>query len=270
MQKADGIAALTLPLWSGGSLFLSTRARAAAVAVAAVVWAAAYGLLSHALGSTAALVLLALLVAVPVSASKTVTACGLNVLHTVARHEFPSAGQPVPALLYTATATLTAALVGWILSIAGNAFTHGDWLVLAAPVFALAALREFAGPAVPVATSSWQVPARWVGGRLRGAIVFGFFLGSGIATWMPSATFYALAVLSFLLPGPAGIVVMGGYGLIRAAPAFLVAFTPCSSEDIRRRSLELYLAGRAAGGLASFGMAFALAAMYVIAAMEAV
>ncbi len=264
MQPTGSIPAIGALFWGRRSVFLSGQIRVVASAVAITLGIGAYVSLSYLLGSTLSLVILALLVAIPVSASKTVTACGLNVLHTVARHEFPSSGQPGFAILYAITATVTAGSIGWLLSIAGETLTRGQWLVLAVPTFMLAGFREFGGPAVPVLTSSWQVPAHWVRGRLTGAIVFGFFLGSGIATWMPSASFYALAVLSFLLPAPTGVIVMGGYGLVRAAPAIVVALTACSSEDIRRHSLQLYLAGRATSGLMSFAMAAAVAAMYFL------
>jgi hypothetical protein len=248
-------------LWGSRSPFSSQRTRLTFIVAALALGVVVYAALAVTLGGTVAIVLLAAWAAAPPAVSKTATACGINVLHTFSRYENPLPLRLGAAVVYAVVSGTTALALGLFLSATGSWLGADRLLVAAGPVALYAGFRELSGRALPVTTSRWQVPARWVRDARVAPIVWGVFLGSGLATWMPRASFYALLFLSLVLPYPGGALVMLSYGLWRATPAVAAAVTRrCSGEATQAQFLRLVLVGRGASGVAITALASALAA----------
>jgi cytochrome c biogenesis protein CcdA len=94
-------------------------------------------------------------------------------------------------------------------------------------LFALAyALHELRLVSLPYPQRQQQVPAHW---RYQfhpylTAGLFGFFLGTGFVTFIPTATYYILAVAAAFYGSPAvGALVFMIYGAARALPLWLAS-----------------------------------------------
>ena len=199
----------------------------------------------------------------PVALAKTATACGVNALFTFSRPAMPLSSRLRVATTYATASTATAVVVGVALSAAGSALDLSRFLPLAAIVCLWAGLNELGliGPSRMV-SSLWQVPARWVADSRTAPLVWGLFLGSGSATQMPHAAYYALLVLVLVLPFPIGIVLMCIYGLVRALPGIAATMTPrCSAAAIGSRMLEFRLLAHVVNGVAAFALVGTLGAI---------
>ena len=243
-------------LWGAASLFSSFRTRAIAIVAVFTLGVLVYLVFAPVVGSIWLIAAEAALLSAPVAVAKTATACGINALGTFSRYDRPAGLRVGSSLVYALTAVISAALVGTVASWVGSSWLPSPAIVLAAPFFAVLGLREFGVFAdVPVPTSRWQVPARWVQNERLAPIVWGVFLGSGFATWMPHATFYALLFLAAVLPWPSGTLLMALYGLTRAVPGVLAALSRrYSGEIVRAHSLDLRLLGHALTGVVSLSL----------------
>lgn len=244
-------------LWGNGSLFARRRTLGLFSAGSLFFGAASYLVLRDRMDTYVIVTAFAILLACPVAIAKTATACGVNALHTFSRYEWPVFSRLIHAIIFLATASATAGLLGLLAGVAG-ALLAPSWLVLSlGPVFLLLGLREFGLiPVLPVPTMRWQVPARWVQPGGFAPIVWGAFLGSGLATWMPHASFYGVLLLAFGLPFPVGAWLMITYGAVRATPALAAAITRrCSGEIALALSWKLRLLGHALTGGASLALA---------------
>jgi hypothetical protein len=125
-----------------------------------------------------------------------------------------AAGVHTVALLAGATVTASALVV--LRLVAGPAPVP-----VVAAVCIAAALATVAGVRIP--TSRWMVPREWARfGTTGHAALFGFSLGTGVATLLPSAAMYALLVAAESAPSPSR-----SYALVltfAAARALMVPF----------------------------------------------
>lgn len=237
-----------------------------------IVLALSASVLGFALGTFAnegegrlGIALLALPLALPVAVAKTATACGMNALGTFSVRRRALRSRLISALVYLFVGTAAAAGVGWILSSAGGALGFDRLLPLAAPVCAYLGLREFGllGRR-PLVSSSWQVPARWVKRARVAPLVWGVFLGSGVATQMPYPSFYALLLLAAMLPTPIAAGLMAAYGLARTMPAVAAAlWERCSATPSVSRLFGLRLVGHFASGIGCLMLAGSLLTLVV-------
>jgi hypothetical protein len=155
-------------------------------------------------------------------------------------------------LVGTSSGALLTALAAWIFS--GFMEPLGDEPRLALLVVGgVLVWASKHGPLVGKVTlpeARRQIPAQVFGGSLaRGAYRFGFELGTGMRTYVPSAAPYVL-LLTIVLSGPtlAGALLMGlAFGVARAFPV-LVQIVP---RRPRRARAYLYGTGSAASTLAT-------------------
>jgi hypothetical protein len=249
-------------LWGTSSLFSSPRYLAVVITSSLALGLSSYLLLRNTLGPVALITMYGLLLTSPVAVAKTATACGINALGTFSRYDLPLLGRMRDALVYMTTAVATASVIGLMAALLGTLSNVQTWLFVLGPVFLLLGLRELGVlSAVPVPTVRWQVPARWVGNPRTAPLVWGVCLGSGLATWMPHATFYGLLLLAAFLPFPLGVALMASYGFIRAVPAVAAAASRrCSGEIALAGNWKLRLLGHALSGAASLALAGVLLA----------
>ena len=240
---------LGLALWGPRSVFLSWRTRLLLTAIAAVVGAATAALAMPFSAGASALLAWAALVTVPVAVAKSGTACGVNALRTFSRPA-PTGLRLFDAALYAATSTVVATALGVGLSIVGSTLGLQAYLPLGGVLLGYLGLREFGYFAShPMVSPRWQVPSRWVARPRTAPIVWGAFLGTGLFTFMPHPTYYGLLVVACCAGFPAAPALLGLYGLVRAAPAFMAAVEPNWSGDrFAERSPHLRLAGHALSG----------------------
>lgn len=232
-------------LWGTGSVFESRRTAVATVVVCSLFGAATGIVLGAQLGVTQLALAFGLLLTAPLAVAKTATACGINALGTFAQYRQPLTTRLGAALIYSITSTVVAACLGLVISLVGQAALQGAPLVLVPPFFILLGLRELGlFRWLPVPTRSWQVPDRWVRDARLAPVVWGAFLGSGFATWMPHASFYGLLMLAAILPFPAGVILLALYGFNRSVPAIVAAISArCSDYVALSMSLRLRLLG---------------------------
>lgn len=246
------------------NLVLSSRFRFP-LAIAAVVLGALIAInVRPVVGTQATIALLALPLALPVALAKSATACGMNALATFARPD-RSAGQRLSAAYaYALTATVTAAAIGLLASIAGGLVGAARFLPVVAIIALYFGLRElgFIRLGSPVRSSMWQVPARWTHRPLFGPVVWGFFLGSGLSTQMPFPSFYALLAVVTVLPWPLGAGLMAIYGATRSIPGIGASISRrwAGTPDVIVM-LRLRVAGHAASGIACLGLAGVLGSL---------
>ncbi|MGH2941844.1 MAG: hypothetical protein ACRDLN_03575 [Solirubrobacteraceae bacterium] len=133
-------------------------------------------------------------------------------------------------LLGTSTGAILTALAAWLLSGFAEPLSDGVRLaLLAAGGVLLWAIKH--GPlegAVALPEARRQIPAQVFGGSLaRGAYRFGFELGTGMRTYVPSAAPYVLLLVVVLSrPSLLGAVAVGlAFGFARALPV-LVQLAP--------------------------------------------
>jgi hypothetical protein len=122
---------------------------------------------------------------------------------------------------------------------------------------AIAISRDFALVRLPLPENRRLVPQRvFERSRLRGSAQFGFEMGTGVRTYVPSSCPYLLLVsLALLAPGAAGIALAaGGFALGRAT----VPWLRLAVNDELRWIHHLNAAGVAASRTASIGMALLL------------
>lgn len=108
----------------------------------------------------------------------------------------------------------------WLLSGLADPLPWGWRMMIAALVGPALVAREFGVLSFPVPQNARQVPqAIFARGALSAALQFGFELGVGVRTYMPSSAPYALAVSLVLLSSHAQEFILGGigFGLGRAA-----------------------------------------------------
>ncbi|MDE3194155.1 MAG: hypothetical protein KGN00_10740 [Chloroflexota bacterium] len=252
-------------LWGVDSLFSNMTRLGVLTAISLSAGVLGYVFLHDRLGVLTLIAACALVLTSPVAIAKTATACGINALGTFSRYDRPLIYRVIDAFVYMVTASLTASAIGLIAGFAGEVAGTGRWTLFLGPVFLLLGLREFGlFNRLRVPTMRWQVPARWVSDQRTAPLVWGFFLGSGLATWMPHASFYGLLLLAAFLPLPFGPILMASYGAIRAVPALLAALTRrCSGEVAFTGSLQIRLLGHAVAGAASLVLAGVLLALLV-------
>lgn len=247
-------------LWGGDSLFRARHVRIATVIGASLFGSAAYMQLSRFLNPIEVILALSLVLAAPVAVGKTSTACGVNALATFSQYALSPLIRIERAAAYAVTATLVSGAFGLVLSAAGDLGKLHVWLPAVAPVIFFLGLREFGYfQRIRIPSSNWQVPARWVRNANAAPLIWGIFLGSGLSTWMPNATFYGLMLLALVLPFPSGVLLMGLYGLSRSVPAVAAAVTArCSGQVALRHMWELRLLSHALNGFAAVAVAAAI------------
>lgn len=162
--------------------------------------------------------------------------------------------------LHIVGATLSAALLGALLALAGNALGApwddvGNWVLAGiALVYALGALLRLP---IPVPALSRQVPSWWrtFFSKRVTAFLYGLGLGVGYYTHLSFGTFVVVSVAAFVGGDVAwGAALCGTFGFVRAA-LVLVASSVRDEELAQQMSLRLEdLAGsplqRATNGLA--------------------
>ena len=205
----------------------------------------------------------AMVAAAPLGVVKAATACGLNSLGS-----FTAPGRERPARLtdwtiYAVTSTLSGAALGAALGLAGQFIPISLNQVVALFLIYLG-LRELGiARATPPLASRWQVPARWLGNPRRAAVVWGLWLGPGIATQMPHPMFYGLLSLALILPLPAGPALLGFYGACRAFPALVAAIEGAAFErQFRSRAYEIRLAGHAVCGALAIAIGVSMVSLH--------
>jgi hypothetical protein len=115
---------------------------------------------------------------------------------------------------------------------------------LAAGVCVLGSALDLGLGGVPLPTIRRQVNEDWLA-RYRGWVyggLFGFQLGLGVVTIVTTATVYVALVLAVLAGSvPAGLVIGGTFGLVRALPIFAVAKAadPARIRTVVRRADSL-------------------------------
>jgi hypothetical protein len=79
---------------------------------------------------------------------------------------------------------------------------------------------------VPLAQRRGQVPVTWLYnlGPLRGAVMYGVSLGTGLVTYISFASFYPVLAWAFSSGARRGAEVMGVYGAAQALPVMVGAF----------------------------------------------
>lgn len=95
----------------------------------------------------------------------------------------------------------------------------------------IAAATAFVAVVIP--QSLWRVPREWgYWGPQRYAAAFGFLLGLGFVTAIPSPAFYVLIVLALSNVSPALIVaVFASFGAIRALPLVIASVASARSGE---------------------------------------
>jgi len=143
----------------------------------------------------------------------------MNALATFSSFEHPLAERLWSAFLMAVTAVLTAATLGVMLALLGMAFGLDRWLPWVGVICLCLGLREFGmfGHR-PFRASQWQVPARWVLRRRIAPFIWGFFLGSGLATQMPHVSFFGMLLLAACLPLTNSAALFALYGVGRSLP----------------------------------------------------
>lgn len=205
--------------------------------------------------------LLALPLVAPVAAAKTATACGMNVLASLPDFNRPTTWRLAIVLAYGGTVALTSMAVGFVISQAGGAIGFSRLLPALIPICIYLGLWDLGiVRRRPPLASSWQVPQRWVRNPVGRPLVWGVFLGSGLATQMPYPSFYGLLLLVATLPTPYGVVLMGGYGIFRALPAIPASlFQRFAGTADLRLLVALRLLGHSMSGLGCLLLAGGLA-----------
>lgn len=239
------------------TLIVGTRVRLPSAVLALATGAVLASLFADQLGTSVTIALAALPLVAPVAIAKSATACGMNALASFARYNMPLGIRAVDATAFVAVSAITAGLLGTLLSTIGGVLDLIRWLPIIAAICLYLGLRDlgFMGdPRVP--SSRWQVPAEWVERPHRAAVVWGFFLGTGVATQMPYPSFYALLLVCAALPLPLAAGVMGIYGLTRALPAVGSSLSPqwSGTPDITA-VLRFRLLGHATSGLGCVALA---------------
>lgn len=208
-------------------LIVGSRVRLPTAALGVVVGAGVALVLADQIGVAATVAIAAVPLVAPVAIAKSATACGMNALASFGRYSLPVTWRAFDAVLFVTASVVTASSVGGLLALVGGAIGLADWLAPVAVICLYLGLRDLGFLGIPrVPSSMWQVPAGWVEDPHRGAVVWGFFLGSGLATQMPYPSFYALLLAVAMLPVPLAAAVLGLYGLTRAIPGVAAAFLP--------------------------------------------
>jgi hypothetical protein len=164
------------------------------------------------------------------------------------------------ATSYVVASTLTAGVIGGAIGLIGDVTRLNNWPVAAVPVLALLGLLELGLiRARFIPSLRWQVPGSWVRGRPAAPLIWGILLGSGISTWMPFPSYFGLLVLAAVMPFPAGVLLMGCYGLGRALPALgVVKIGPSLVERITDRMWQLRLTSHAVAGCLTLALCGAI------------
>lgn len=114
----------------------------------------------------------------------------MNALASFGRYSLPVSRRAFDAAVFMTVSAATAAFLGGLLALVGAIIGLANWLAPIAVICLYLGLRDLGFLGIPrVPSSMWQVPARWVVHPHRGAVVWGFFLGSGLATQMPYPSF---------------------------------------------------------------------------------
>ena len=96
-------------------------------------------------------------------------------------------------------------------------------------------------------------------------IVWGMFLGSGLATWMPYPSFYGTLFAALVLGPLLGTILMGVYGATRAVPGLLAAVSPRLGMDVwASHMLEARLSSHLAIGTAAVAAGSALVVAFTL------
>jgi hypothetical protein len=116
----------------------------------------------------------------------------------------------------------------------GHPWTHAILAWVAVAILTPLSLRDFGVPNIPLPTRHRQVPMAWKYlPRYWSPFVFGFALGTGFATTIYLASFYAFILVS-ILTGSFTIPLAGAamFGLARALPVVLaVSIAPIVGSD---------------------------------------
>lgn len=206
----------------------------------------------------------AMVAAAPLGVVKAATACGLNSLGSFIAPGRGRSAHLADWTIYAVTSSLSGAALGAALGLAGQVIPISINLAVALFLIYLG-LRELGiARATPPLASRWQVPARWLGNPRRAAVVWGFWLGPGIATQMPHPMFYGLLSLALILPLPAGPALLGFYGACRALPALIATIEGAAFErQFRNRAYEIRLAGHAVCGALAIAIGVAMVPLHV-------
>jgi hypothetical protein len=82
-------------------------------------------------------------------------------------------------------------------------------------------------------SSPWRVPRSWARFGRPYAAIFGFALGTGILTALPSVSFYTLLTWGLAASWPATWSVFVLFALARATPLFIAAIPSAERDPIR-------------------------------------
>lgn len=95
----------------------------------------------------------------------------------------------------------------------------------------------------PLPSRQWQIPAEWILGRnAAGAFQFGWVLGAGLFTYVPSCAAHILAIALLLLPLNLDALFVAGVGFAFGRSAEMLARTHTPRNLVAR--LERGLASR--------------------------
>jgi len=179
-----------------------------------------------------------LFLAVAAGAAGASTACGVNMVFTIAAHqsEYPWWRVSIP---YAIGSVVGAVMVGLAISSAGAAFGYllgpATHRLAATGVIAVAAialgLREVGrlSFALPQRRSQVNSDALDHPGVSRRMFAFGLWLGAAFLTYSPYGGLYLLGIATFMVASvPLGTALFGMYGLARALTVIVAGSIPAT------------------------------------------
>jgi len=149
---------------------------------------------------------------------------------------------------HIAGATLSAALLGLVLSTCGLVFGVAGWklplsVVVGGAMF-FCALRDMDIGRWPLPSLRRQTPA-WlprVFGNRWGVFTWGADLGQGWTTYVSFAGYYGLVLWAFVAGQPAqAVVILGSYGAGRALPVLVAGFVGHDYTLARVHQAHMYM-----------------------------
>jgi len=153
-----------------------------------------------------------------------------------------------PALMvYTVACVLGAAALGLILGVLGTLLPRSAdrgffTLVIVGGVSLLYSSHELGFFRLPAPQLSWQVPSLWraVFPANLAVLFYGFCLGLGVTTRIPTSTFYPVLIWALLIGHPLlATIGMAAFGLGRCLPPIYMAARRTNTEESFDFAVEL-------------------------------